>query len=150
MYGYTLLPCLPYVFIPRLMICLHESYENWEKEDKKKHWIKKHNLNRVREKKKASYIVHTNTLLRGLNHRISLFKYVSCQNMLTKQPTYVFEFLLDNFLRYWKYLGCWVINAPDGRPPGYHFWTLAGVELNHCNQQITTFATNRFVFSRIF
>ena len=41
--------------------------------------------------------------------------------MLIKQPTYVFEFLLDNFIRLRKYLVAKVIDAPNGRPPGYHF-----------------------------
>ena len=47
------LPCLPYVFIAHLVICLHESYENWKKEEIKKHWIKKHNLNKAGEKQES-------------------------------------------------------------------------------------------------
>ena len=52
LYDYDL-PCLPHVFIPLLVICLLKSYENWEKEDIKKHLIKKHNLNRIREKEES-------------------------------------------------------------------------------------------------
>ena len=42
------LPCLPYVFIPHLVICLHESYENWKKEEIGHLGLKKHDLDEAR------------------------------------------------------------------------------------------------------
>ena len=75
--------CLPSVFVPQLVICLHESYENWEKDEIKKHSMKtEHNFSKARAKEKS--FVHTNTLL---NQRISLFEYISRRNMLTGQET---------------------------------------------------------------
>ena len=36
-----------------MVICLYESYDNWKKEEIKKHWIKKYNLNKAREKQES-------------------------------------------------------------------------------------------------
>ena len=36
-----------------MAICLYESYDNWKKEEIKKHWIKKYNLNKAREKQES-------------------------------------------------------------------------------------------------
>ena len=62
---------------------VHESYENWEKDEIKKHSMKtEHNFSKARAKEKS--FVQTNTLL---NQRISLFEYISRRNMLTGQET---------------------------------------------------------------
>ena len=139
--------CMIYlVFDPQLVICLHESYENWVKlEILKKHWIKKHNLKKkARENLKASYNVHTNTLFRDREYPC-MIKILVKTCLLNSQRMYS-NFgnirLLSNRCAQWK-------ASLHDFSTTVHFsqFYCTHCLLHHCNQQITTFKRNKLMFS---